>query len=220
MSNTEIVLSLNPDQQKQVVRISAYHSGFVAGFKQQMGYAYLAGRELVSLKESLPHGDFQEACSAYLPGVTERTAQRYMKLHARLELNVAGGKNDTVSHLKLLPNGELSEEAEKAVLAAVYEAADGKTMTDLYRDTDLIREKKAPKHTPPKELTPEETIAARREQANAILNICAGQMEFIAEAESMHDPDADAETRKRFKNAYKAIGARYKKKKSEKKGAK
>lgn len=219
MSNTEIVPTLNADGLRHIDRVKAYHAGTIGGFKQQMGYAFLAGRELNILKEIVPHGEFLATCKEYLPDLSDRTARRYMQFSEALQLTL-GGKTDTMSNLKLLPSGELSEEAEKSILAAVHEAADGKTITELYRDLGVIRDKKPPEHTPPKELTPEETIAARREQANAILNICAGQMEFIAEADSMHDPDADAETRKRFKNAYKAIGARYKKKKSEKKGAK
>lgn len=198
---------------KRIEHIKAYHAGCIIGFKQHMGYAYLAGVELVALKEALPHGEFEKTRSSFLPEVTERTAQRYMKFAGSLLLNPPGGNATPVSDLKLLPNGELTEESRELVLKSVYEMADGKTLTEMYRDLGVIREKKIPVHTPPKELTPEEQLKAEVEQADAVLNLCAGQLEVIAEGSLMHAPKSTPLARKRFRNALRACGACYKKKK-------
>jgi hypothetical protein len=66
----------------------------------------------------------------------------------------------TVGNLKLLSNGRLPEDQETKIVTAFAQATDGKSLTELYRDTGIIREKKAPIHTPPAPVTVEDQLAA------------------------------------------------------------
>ena len=57
--------------------------------------ALAAGRALLEAKELVPHGQWQAWLYANLPGISVRTAQRYMLAAER------SGKNDTVSFSSL-----------------------------------------------------------------------------------------------------------------------
>ncbi len=162
---------LTKDQAALVDQIKAYHAAFEKSFGDQMGYAFLAGVSLNAAKESLPHGKFMEWRESHLPEIKERSAQRYMKFADQIR----HGMSDlpTVGKLKLLGNGDLNEKDKEKVLEAVHEIADGKTLTQLYRDLGVIREKKPAQHHPRKAVSPEDAVAAeargREELANQVL---------------------------------------------------
>lgn len=146
-------------------RIAEYDREFHRAFQRQMGFAFLAGCALNRAKEILPHGRFMEWRESEL-SVQRSSAERYMKFADAL------GKFPTVGNLKevkLLGEGEpLSPAQQKKICEAVHELADGKTLTEMYRDLGVIRQPQKPKHHPRKPLTPEEELAERREADQAL----------------------------------------------------
>lgn len=167
-----IIEVLTKEQATLVEQIKSYHEAFEKSFSDQMGYAFLAGYALNAAKESLPHGKFTDWRAANLPEIPERSAQRYMKFADQIRHTVAD--LPTVGKLKLLGNGDLNEKDKEKVLEAVHEIADGKTLTQLYRDLGVIREKKAPKHHPRKPLSPEDHLEADKEQARGVMRAMLG----------------------------------------------
>lgn len=152
---------LSAERAAAVDRADSYHRGFRVSAQQVAVYAFLAGRELNAIKESLNHGEWMPFFKTNLPNIPLRSANNYMRLADQIG-NVAN--LPTVGALKLLENGRLPEDKEKKVIAAFAEATDGKRLTELYRDAGIIREKKPQVHTPPKPLTAEEHHAAEIEQ--------------------------------------------------------
>lgn len=150
-------------------RIKVYDAAFHNAFSQQMGYAYLAGCELNAIKEALPHGEFMKWKAKFLPAIPHRSATRYMEFQTKLATTVAN--LPTVGECRLLGNGELPEKEKEKILKAVHQAADGKTLTQLYRDLGVIREKKHPVHTPRKTVSPEEQVDAEDKSAVELANV-------------------------------------------------
>lgn len=168
---------MTQEQAALVDQIKSYHAAFEKSFGDQMGYAFLAGASLNTAKESLPHGKFTTWREANLPEIPERSAQRYMKFADQIRHSVADLPSP--GKLKLLGNGDLAEKDKEKVLAAVHEIADGKTLTQLYRDLGVIREKKAPEHHPAKPRTPEEKLADRKQAARDLIGLCAGPLSTL-----------------------------------------
>jgi hypothetical protein len=54
----------------------------------------------------------------------------------------------SVGEIHLLTDGTIPPEYREPILSAFHEVADGKTLTELYRDTGVIRNKKDPAHHP------------------------------------------------------------------------
>jgi hypothetical protein len=129
--------------QQRVDRIKLLHAGTLRAFRDQMAYAFLAGVELLALKESTAHGDFGKLRKQYLGDIPERSQQRYMGFAEALK-----SKSATVADLAkqplLLTNGQIEEQQAQKVSKAVHDFADGKTLTELYRDLGVIREPKKP----------------------------------------------------------------------------
>lgn len=121
-------------------RAKAYHEACLAGFKQQMGYAFLAGLVLTEIKASVKHGEFEDYCEAHLPEIKPSSRKRYMKFFELLSLQLPQ-KAHAVGFLPAAGKEGIPKETEQKILKAVYQAADGKTLTELYRDLGVIREK-------------------------------------------------------------------------------
>ena len=164
---------LTADQAARVDRIKEYHAGTLRAFGDQMGFAYLAGRELLAAKEELPHGQFMKWREAHLPELSNGTTANYMKFADGLNSKFTTVGNFKSSPLQLT-NGTLTEEQNQQVREAVKKVADGKTLTELYRDLGVIKEKEKPKHTPPAKLTAEEALEAEKNQARQIAEILKG----------------------------------------------
>jgi hypothetical protein len=132
----EVITANHADQ---IERINQYHGACLKSYGDQMGYAFLCGVELGQVKTRIPHGQFQEFCTRYLPQIPERSAQRYMSFADALR-----SKSATVADLANKPlqiaNGTLPEKQKEEVLKAVHDIADGKTLTQLYRDLGIIRQ--------------------------------------------------------------------------------
>lgn len=152
--------------------IRSYHENGWRAAQQQFGYQFLAGVALHRAKAALAHGLFgqwiEENFSTGPCPLTERTAQRYMRFAEELI-----SKSDTVSDLTrqplLLTNGDIPEKEKKIILEAVFEFADGRSLTELYRDLGVIRPPKKQEYTAPKELSAEEKAKAEEDQAHDLI---------------------------------------------------
>jgi hypothetical protein len=133
MSKHEIITQ---EQAERIGRIQGYHQKCLDTFGDQMAYAFLAGCELNAAKEELPHGQFMKWREQNLPELPHRTATQYMTFSEKL---ADGAKLATIANLKLLGNGDLPQTEKEKVLKAVHQVADGKTLTQLYRDLGVIR---------------------------------------------------------------------------------
>jgi hypothetical protein len=162
-----------PVDPNRLAAIQFYDQRCRKSFADQMGYAFLAGVELNALKTEIAHGQFAAFRKQFLPELPERSAQRYMAFASALtDAFPAVGKSATVADLAktrlLLTDGAPIPEGDlQAVCKAVHQAADGKTLTQFYRDLGVIREPKPKVHTPQK-LTPDQQVAAEKEQALAL----------------------------------------------------
>ncbi len=151
-------------QADRIERIKAYHAGCLKSFADQMGYAYLAGAELVSLKDETPHGQFEKVKEEQFTEIPRSSLGRYMQFAEAIQ-----AKYPTVGYLrptKLLTNGTFDEKEQGKVLKAVHDVADGKTLTQLYRDLGVIRQKEPKQYHPPKPVKPEDAEAAAKSQAD------------------------------------------------------
>lgn len=173
---TNTLESLTKEQHDQIERIKTYDAGCRGAFNQQMGYAFLAGMELNAVKDRLPHGQFLKWREAYLVQLPERSAQRYMKF----AVTIAASKGlPRFEDVKLLPDGTIPEKEREQIIKAVHKIADGKTLTELYRDLGVIRDPEAKQHHPRKQLTPEEIVKAEIAQAEATLEAMLSQVRSI-----------------------------------------
>lgn len=177
---------ISANQAERIDRIKQYHTGCVGAFGQQMGYAFLCGLELNAAKGELPHGSFMEWHNRYLPQLSKGSVQRYMAFATTLrgEITHAVGNLD-LDKLRLA-NGELPEKEKEAVLKAVHKVADGKTLTELYRDLGVIRQPKKPQHHPVK-LTPEEQLQADLAAAEAAVQSVRSDIAILRECEEAKD---------------------------------
>lgn len=173
-----------PEQSARAERINDYHAGCLKAFGQQMGYAFLCGFELNRAKEELPHGSFIKWREANLPKLANGTAANYMRFCDALQTKFPTVGNFKPEHLQLI-NGELPKAQREEVLKAVHDVADGKTLTQLYRDLGVIRQPKKQQHTPPKKLSPAEEIAAQDAHANALFEDAIQAITLLFEDEAI-----------------------------------
>ena len=178
-------------QTDRIERIKSYHQHCIRSFNTQMGYAFLCGAELSAAKAEVPHGQFTEWRERYLPQIPARSATRYIQFAEALAQN--GHLADLKQPLRLCDsavknNGTLTDKEQEAVLKAVHEVADGKTLTQLYRDLGVIREPKDPNATPRKtvKLTEEEKVAAELAAAEALVD---ATIEQIATCQGMGEDE-------------------------------
>jgi hypothetical protein len=195
-------------------RIVEYDREFHSAFQRQMGFAFLAGAALLRAKEIVPHGQFMAWREAEL-SVERSSAERYMKFAD------AVGKFPTVGNLKevkLLGEGEpLTAAQQKKITEAVHELADGKTLTEMYRDLGVIRQPEKPKHHPRKPVDPGADLDAQKAWSLDLRNAWSAPLRVFLtaladeEGDHVHLPkkewqacldiltEATAEARKRLK---------------------
>jgi hypothetical protein len=149
-------------------RILGYHENNLRACQQQFGYQFLAGLELGRVKDALPHGQFMKWREENLPALPERTAQLYLAFAQEL-ISKSATVADLASKPLQLSNGEIPEREKRVILDAVFEFADGRSLTELYRDLGVIRPKKEPEYHPPKDLTAEEKARAEEDQARELI---------------------------------------------------
>jgi hypothetical protein len=156
------------------VAIVDYDREFHSAFQRQMGYAFLAGAALRRAEEIIPHGKFLDWCEKEL-AIKRTSSLRYRKFaEAISKLPTVGN----LKEVKLLGAGELLSPAQqKKITDAVHELADGKTLTEMYRDLGVIRQPEKPKHHPRKHtLSPEEELHARKQADLDLANTWRGPL--------------------------------------------
>jgi hypothetical protein len=162
-------------------RIVEYDRGFHSAFQTQMGFAFLTGLALLRAKDILPHGQFMDWSKEQLPSIEHRSATRYMKFADTLvEKYPQVGKLATVANLRSGelepgPTIDLKADEVQVVLTAVHDVADGKTLTDMYRDLGVIRQPQKQKHHP-KKITPEEEEESKNLMALERVTAITGDM--------------------------------------------
>lgn len=124
-------------------RIAHYHRLSAEAGRVSIMAALAAGLELHAAKAEVEHGMFTAWVKANCPGVTQRTAQRYMQLAEGLlgaALGPEGGGEAGEDGGGWLP--ELLAAPEPELLAALAEsaaAADARTLTELYAELGIVR---------------------------------------------------------------------------------
>jgi hypothetical protein len=183
--NSELTV-LSADQAALVDHVKTYHKGVSISYEHQIQYAFMAGLTLTALKDSCPHGNAKDANGLgfttlreqFLPELSHSAASRYM-----LFTKLVKEDNATVGIIRqsnlLLENGDLPPKEKAAILAAVYEAADGKSWTAFYRDLNLVREKQSASHHPIKPLSPADKIAAENADADAHIDTALYELAFL-----------------------------------------
>lgn len=158
--------SLSTSLKERRDRIAAYHSSFMAAFAQQAGYAFLCGVELNGAKSDLPHGQFTAWCKESFPNLSNGSIHNFMSLAEALQAKFPTVGNLTSERLQLT-DGRLREQDQKLILEAVHAAADGSSLTKLYRELGVIKTPTARESTStPQDLTPEQAAAALEGVAN------------------------------------------------------
>jgi hypothetical protein len=192
VSSVPSVVSLND----RATRVLTYHTGVIRSFGQQMGYAFLCGLELNAAKTELAYGAFERWREDNLPQLRRSTAHQYRVFADLLQAKSKRLSGLTQNAQNLLTNGELDDSDRAEILQAVHDVTDGKTLTQLYRDLGVIREKQKQKHTPVK-LTPEQAEADRKKLAEDFVDHLSGDLRtFTADNKSTHQLHADLSTPK------------------------
>jgi len=189
--------------EKRAERVAAYHDGVMRAVGQQMGYAFLAGVELNAAKEQILHGQFEKWRKQFLPHLPERTAQRYMQFATALQTQSPALSDLVQDSPRLLTNGnDFSEAHRKSILEAVHEAADGKALTEMYRDLGVIKQPTHQKDRPRgQRLSPEEADEQRRANAKTFLVTLTGDLETFATDDGALHADLDTPDLKDFQKA-------------------
>jgi hypothetical protein len=165
--------ALTGEQKNLVKGIKTAHKGCLNAFKEHVGYSFVAGLQLNALKESCAHGDFTALREKHFKDVSKSAAHRHMQFFDALKSPTVGLlPPGGIADLKLLTNGKLSKETKLKLLDGVYKKADGRTITEMYRDLGIIRQPEKQKHTPAREVSAEEAVkmelAAAREMVAAV----------------------------------------------------
>lgn len=162
---------------------------------QAVMYAARCGAELNHAKEICKHGQFMKWMKKNVPEISDKTAERYMKLAEGISKRVL--KFDTVSNLLQLPDPrDLKATAHSKVAQAVQKFVDGKTVTQLYLEFGIVKPKrtKVTKDNEKLAAQPEqETDEERRERLSreAFQNFKAAAVEFVPVTGSLASEDFD-----------------------------
>jgi len=175
--------------------INHLHGENIGNAQRTAENAVVIGVKFHQLKEILPHSEFETEAQKRCQ-ISDRTRQRYMIIAEErlieqralklLTENAHDGKSVTVALLanpedQAIP-AEFIEQARAQVRADDFKwnaqeikpkdlarGLEGKDIMDLYRAYDVIRDKKPKQHVAPRELSPEEKVAAENEQAAALV---------------------------------------------------
>ncbi len=141
--------------------------------------AYLIGFELNAQKDGMAHGRFTEWCEVNLPEIGEATRVRYMKFAVELQRRHKElGPEARALLLASVDGGDLvRQEAQQKLGDRIYELTDGKSLTELYKDTGVIKpkEKPEPRERKPRVLTAADKAKADQRRAVALFDgLCEG----------------------------------------------
>lgn len=172
--------------------ILGYDRKWHKAFNAQMGLAFLTGLALIRAKNILPHGDFGRWIKAELPKLSKGSAGRYVEfataiLEARPEISKFPTVGNLTERTPAKIQVKLPKPEEKELLKAVYELADGRTLTEMYRDLGVIRPAKTQAEVAaarePHRPTPEEEAQAEVQRATAFVRDLTGMLAMFARAE-------------------------------------
>lgn len=167
---------ISADQHEAVARIKTFHQNALRSQRSANVYRFLCGVELNRQKDALPHGEFGHWCETNLPFLSKGTSDRYRQLAdvIKTKFPTVGIMGDSLTHrMSLVGDGQLLPEKEtKQINEALFDALDGKTITQFMRDEGIIRPPKDPNATERKtqKLTEEEKVAAQHEAAEALVD--------------------------------------------------
>lgn len=193
MNKLQIIEQEAAEELEQLkARIVDYDREVRSAFNRQMGFAFLAGVALNRAAEILPHNQLGPWMESNFPESSRRTLYNYRNFSTKLiEAHPAVGKSATVALLGEGGFADIPTDDQKRVLKAVHDLADGKTLTEMYRDLGVIRQPEKPKHHPRKPLTPAEERDAAKLHARDLLNAWTGPLRvFLNLANDEHDADA------------------------------
>lgn len=147
-------------------QIIALHTNSGRAAYQQIGYAFLTGQALNRRKELLPFGQWVKWCQRHLEprGLKERTARNYMAFAEALQPRLLQAPAASGIVLQLTNGESLGAEQIATFSEAIREVANGQSLTDLYRDYGIVKDKQEKKFSPPK-ITPEEVERSKTEGA-------------------------------------------------------
>ncbi len=193
LSIIEISTAEELDQLK--VAIVDYDREVRSAFGRQMSYAFLAGAALLRAKEIIPHGKFMDWRDAELQ-LSDNSAARYMKFaDAMLKFPTVGN----LKEVRLLNRGdELSAEQQEKVAKVVHKMADGKTLTEMYRDLGVIRQPQKPKHHPQKPVSPEDELEARKLHDRDLADAWMGPLSLWRTANCADDDERPSYSREEW----------------------
>lgn len=174
-------------------RIRTHHKGVIEGFQSQVMSAFLCGVELNAAKALIHHGNrhangedfvkngFIKWREKEFPTISHGCAANWMNLAKGMQ-----EKFPTVGNFVprlLATNGEpMSEGEEEAVMKGIHEVLDGKTITEWYRELDILRK---PKHQSErargKPMTPEEKARAQEQEADDLAITTLGDVSLVTE---------------------------------------
>lgn len=166
LAKAELLL---PEDAMRVEKIRALHINVCRSQRSANVYRVLCGAELNAAKATVKHGDFGQWCKDHLPFLSNGSAHRYMQI-----AEIITAKFPTVGNLSQrlqLTDGQPLPEKEIAPInEALFDALDGKTITEFMRDEGIIRKPKDPNAKPHtrKSVSAEEQVAAERETAISV----------------------------------------------------
>lgn len=157
------------DRHKKTIAVCI--KGHRTGSAQMFGYAYLAGREILAVREVLPHGNTGNRSlgickwlAAHFPTLPRRTATRFMEfaddVHANQRARAIFAKNPD-----LLTTGKLTVKDRAAILEIIPLVLDGKSMKQFMRDSRLLADPLKNQHHPRKKLDKQKALADKKKQA-------------------------------------------------------
>jgi hypothetical protein len=168
-------------EQVRINTIRHAHEQYTNARNNMVVMAFVIGFEMTAQKDAMPHGRFEEWCEINLPDITTASRTRYMKFS--IELQRRHKELGPEARALLLTNtdgGEVvRQEGQTKLGEQIYELTDGASLTQLYKDTGVIKQPKRrtpPARRPAKKLTPDEQLEKRRDAAEENWAACETQL--------------------------------------------
>jgi hypothetical protein len=156
-------------------RAAHYHGKCLDRIQDSAIYAYLAGKELIALKEKLPWGRFMVAYKK--AGIGHNTVSNYIRVAQKLD---AEGKFPMIGNLQLWASTGCTPADREKISKEVHEALGGKTLTSIYRTLGAVNQPDKPdKDLGPKPADAEMVANDLTFQADQLGDILANDLERI-----------------------------------------
>jgi hypothetical protein len=146
MSNQQRLDVLTKDQADRVDRIKLFLRSEKRGFEDALCFFYLTGAELIALREASTHGNsdsensFKALCEQEFPDLPKTSVYQRIGLVEATKVQSLNFSKKTLQ----LADGQIPDEVKKPILKEIHEHSDGKSITAVLRDLDIIRQPKVP----------------------------------------------------------------------------